>query len=46
MFVVLAPQIFEIDSLLVGFAEQGNKIPLVPEGDINMVLGDVDYQDE
>jgi hypothetical protein len=46
MFVVLAPQIFEMDSLLVGFAEKGDKVPLVPEGDINAILGDIDNQDE
>jgi hypothetical protein len=42
MFVVLAPEILESDPLLVGLPEERHKVPLVPEGDIDVILGDID----
>jgi len=46
MLIVLVPEILPGDSLFVRLPEKGDKIPLVPEGDIDVILGDIDDQDE
>jgi hypothetical protein len=46
MLVMLAPEIPQGDTLFVRLAEKRNKVPLVPERDIDVILDDVENQDD